>query len=102
AWFFGTMRWWSREKPAVRERIGNFHELTLKPVDFAAEEGANSDNLQSRLLGLLALCYGGFISLLALIPNPLTGRLGFLFCGGVVIIVGLALRRAARARPASS
>lgn len=102
AWFFGTMRWWSREKPAVRERICNFHELTLKPVDFAAEEGANSDNLQSRLLGLLALCYGSFISLLALIPNPLTGRLGFLFCGGVVIIVGLALRRAARARPVSS
>lgn len=96
AWFFGTMHWWPREKSAVRERILEFHERTLRPVDFAAEEGAGSDNLQARILGLLALCYGGFICLLALIPNPMIGRLCFLFCGGVVVVIGLILRRAAR------
>ena len=35
-------------------------------------------------MGLLCLIYGGFITLLALIPNPLIGRLAFLFCGGVM------------------
>ncbi len=45
------------------------------------------------MLGLLSLCYGGFITLLALIPNPPAGRLGFVFCGAVLILIGWALRR---------
>ena len=64
-------------------------------MDFASEEGAGSDRAQARLLGKLSLAYGGFITLLALIPNPLGGRLGFVFCGLVVIAVGMALKRAA-------
>ena len=38
--------------------------------------------------------------LLALVPNPLVGRLAFLGCGGVVLIVGTALVRVSRRAPA--
>ena len=69
------------------------------PVDFAREEGGpGSDNVQARLMGLLCLIYGGFITLLALIPNPPAGRVAFLFCGGVMFGVGAMLRRGAKPR----
>jgi SSS family solute:Na+ symporter len=96
AWFLGTMRFWSRTPAAVRERIEAFHERTLTPIDFEREEGAGSDRMQGNVLGLLCLGYGTFITLLALIPNDLTGRLAFVFCGGVVLIIGWVLRRSAR------
>ena len=41
-----------------------------------------------KLLGLLCLVYGGFILLLMAIPNRLTGRFAFLFCGGIMSGVG--------------
>ena len=102
-WFLGTMAFWKTTPAEQRERIETFHARMLTPVDFEREEGANSDHAQASLLGNLALSYGGFILLLALIPNPLTGRLGFVFCGGVVALVGYALKRAARkTRPPAS
>jgi solute:Na+ symporter, SSS family len=69
-----------------------------RPIDFQKEIGEESDSQQGLVLGMLCLYYGGFITLLALIPNPLIGRLGFVFCGAVVVAIGLALRRAARVR----
>jgi Na+/proline symporter len=99
AWFFGTMLFWKRTPAEVRERIEAFHTRMLTPVDFAREEGAGSDRMQGTVLGILCLAYGAFISLLALIPNDLVGRLCFLFCGGVVLLIGWALRRAAKRTP---
>ena len=96
AWFLGTMAFWKHAPADERQRIETFHDRMLVPVDFEREEGANSDYAQARLLGNLSLAYGGFILLLALIPNPLSGRLGFVFCGGVVALVGYALKRASR------
>lgn len=94
-WFTGTMAFWQRTPAPERERIEAFYDRMLVPVDFAREEGANSDHAQARLLGNLSLAYGGFIASLALIPNPLAGRLGFVFCGLVVVAVGTALKRSA-------
>ena len=48
-------------------------------------------------MGWLCMFYGAFVCLMVLIPNPLIGRLSFLFCGGVVAIVGCALVRQSRA-----
>ncbi|KQW52158.1 MULTISPECIES: transporter [unclassified Roseateles] len=98
AWFVGTMAFWKATPSAERDRIEAFYSRMLTPVDFAREEGANSDHAQARLLGNLSLAYGGFISLLALIPNPMAGRLGFVFCGVVVVAVGVALKHSARKR----
>lgn len=102
AWFLGTKAFWNRVPQAEREQIDAFNARMLEPVEFEREEGANSDHAQASLLGNLSLAYGGFISLLALIPNPMSGRIGFFFCGSVVLAVGFALKRAARqSAPAS-
>lgn len=98
-WFFGTRPFWKSSAPAYRVRVETFFNQLRTPIDFAREIGAESDRQQGTVLGMLCLYYGGFITLLALIPNPMLGRLGFVFCGGVVVLIGLGLRRAARTRP---
>lgn len=103
AWFCGTMLFWRHSSPEYRARVEAFFEQMRTPIDFKREIGEESDSQQALVLGMLCLGYGGFISLLALIPNPLEGRLGFLFCGGLVFAIGLFLRRAGRVRrPAPS
>ncbi len=94
-WFFGTSLFWRSAPVADRARIEKFYTQMLTPVDYDKEIGGNTDFQQGHLLGRLCLAYGAFISALALIPNPLVGRLGFIFCGGVVALIGLALRRSA-------
>ena len=96
AWFFGTKWFWDRSTPDYQARVTAFFANMHRPVDFAREEGANSDARQSALIGWLCLSYGAFVCLLALIPNPLTGRLAFLFCGGLVATIGAFLVRSAK------
>jgi SSS family solute:Na+ symporter len=100
-WFIGTKLFWSRCTPAYRAQVDAFFSQMGTPVDFNREEGAASanDNQQSSAVGWLSLAYGVFVSLLALIPNPLVGRLAFLGCGGVVLLIGGMLIRSSR-RPA--
>lgn len=101
AWFMFTTLAWKNAGEAERTRITAFITRSREPVDFNREQGAGSDSVQAKLLGTLSLLYGAFILLLAAIPNPLGGRLGFVFCGGVVVLVGFALRRAGRRPPAA-
>jgi hypothetical protein len=54
------------------------------------------DRAQLHTLGVLGIPYGGFMVLLAAIPNPLSGRLAFVFSGGAILLVSLILYRAAR------
>ena len=82
-------------EPLEYERVEAFFEEMRRPVDFAKEEGGpGSDNVQAKTMGLLCLIYGGFITLLTAIPNPIEGRLSFAFCGLVMFGVGGALYRA--------
>ncbi|MDQ5977135.1 MAG: hypothetical protein QG602_107 [Verrucomicrobiota bacterium] len=97
-WFFGTRAFWNSSSPEYRERVGRFFADMRTPIDFQKEIGEASDHQQGRVLGLLSLGYGAFITLLALIPNPPAGRLGFGFCGAVLIVIGWALRRPARTK----
>jgi SSS family solute:Na+ symporter len=102
AWFIGTKLFWSRCAPDYRARVDAFFTQMNTPIDFEREEGlgAANDNQQSSAVGWLSLAYGVFVCLLALIPNPLVGRLAFLGCGGVVIFIGWLLIRDGR-RPAA-
>ena len=84
-----------RREPSA-ERVDQFFAEMRTPVDFEREEGPGSDNLQAKVMGMLCLIYGGFITLLALIPNPLIGRLAFVFCGAVMFGVGWMLHRASK------
>jgi hypothetical protein len=73
--------------------VENFLTRLDTPIDFNREEGAAAanDSRQAAAVGWLSLTYGCFVLLLALIPNPLNGRLAFLGCGGLVVTVGLVL-----------
>jgi hypothetical protein len=97
-WFCGSRIFWKSSSAAYREQVERFFTQMRTPIDFRKEIGEESDSQQAALLGMLCLYYGGFIALLAMIPNPPIGRLGFVFCGGVVLLIGIALRRAARSR----
>jgi SSS family solute:Na+ symporter len=97
-WFCLTTLFWKSSPAAHQAEVAGFSRRLDTPVDFAAEEGAASANdaIQARAVGWLSITYGGFVGLLALIPNPLAGRLAFLFCGGVVIFIGWLLLRQSR------
>ena len=92
-WFLCSALFWKASPPAHRAEVEKFLARVDAPVDFAREEGAGAANdaRQSAAVGWLCLAYGGFVMLLSLIGNPLTGRLAFLGCGGLVVTVGALL-----------
>jgi SSS family solute:Na+ symporter len=62
-------------------------------VDFHGEGGEDNSARQEALIGKLCIAYGAFVTVLMLIPNPLLGRLSFLVCGGIVLLIGIGLLR---------
>ena len=100
-WFIGTKLFWSRSSPEYRAQVGEFFARMNTPVDFAREEGAGAanDSRQSATVGWLSIAYGVFVCVLALIPNSLVGRLAFLGCGGVVLLIGAALILSSQRNP---
>lgn len=97
-WFIATKLFWSRSTPEYRAQVDAFFTKMTTPVDFAREEGAGAanDQRQSSAVGWLSVAYGSFVCLLALIPNPLVGRLAFLGCGGSVLLIAWLLLRHGR------
>ncbi|WP_438481917.1 sodium:solute symporter family transporter [Oleiharenicola lentus] len=97
-WFIGTKLFWSRCTPEYRAQVSTFFKRMETPVNFDEEEGAANanDDRQQSAVGWLSIAYGVFVCLLAFIPNALVGRLAFLGCGGVVVLIGAILIRQSR------
>jgi Na+/proline symporter len=97
-WFLFSALFWKESPAAHRAQVEAFVARLDTAIDFTREEGAGAANdaRQSAVVGWLCLTYGGFVLLLALIPNPWTGRLAFLGCGGLVVLIGVLLLRSAR------
>jgi len=95
-WFFLTSFFYGGSSEEHKQRVDKFFTAMNTPIDFEKEIGAGKDSVQSKTLGILCLIYGGFVLLMVLVPNPLTGRLAFLFCGGLIAGVGLLLYRASK------
>src|SRR5258708_878948 len=76
-WFLMTTLFWKQSAPEHRAGVEKFLTRLDLPIDFIGEEGAGAanDSRQSAALGFLCVAYGGFVLLLALIPNPGIGRL---------------------------
>lgn len=66
------------------------------PIDPIAEGIVYDDARQYRTVGTLCLIYGAAMLLGILIPNPLQGRLCFLYIGGVMSALGGVLLFAAQ------
>ena len=94
-WFFFTVWVAKRMKTAIPQQVEDLFDRLARPVDSTSEGGVESDGIQAKVLGMLCLVYGGFISLLGIIiPNPMTGRLCFFFCGFLIMAIGGLLYRA--------
>ena len=98
AWFLFSALFWKKSPATHRAAVEAFATQLDTPIDFAREEGAANanDSRQSAAVGWLCLTYGSFVLLLTLIPNPPLGRLAFVGCGGLVVLVGAVLLRSAR------
>ncbi|HSY19205.1 MAG TPA: hypothetical protein VK815_12760 [Candidatus Acidoferrales bacterium] len=97
AWFCFTRFFYSRAPSAYKAAIEKFSGNIETPVDYDKEESnVSTDDKQSWLIGWLCIPYGALICLLALVPNPFTGRIAFIFCGGLVVLIGTALVRQSR------
>ena len=103
AWFVGTKLFWKYTAPVYREQIAEFFDRMNTPVDFDREEGAANanDSRQSSTIGWLCLVYGAFVTLLALIPNSIAGRLAFVGCGAFGLLIGGILVRNGRRKETS-
>ncbi|MEP4077197.1 sodium:solute symporter family transporter [Haloferula sp.] len=90
-WFLGTTYFYRNSPQEFKRQEEAFFERLNTPVLESAEH-ESSDRQQRLILGKLCLIYGGIIMLMMLIPNPMEGRVCFLFCGGVVAVTGWCLR----------
>lgn len=95
-WFCFTTLFYGSSSEVHKQRVEKFFTAMNTPIDFEKEVGAGKDSVQSKTLGILCLIYGGFVLLMVLVPNPLTGRLAFLFCGGLIAGVGWLLFKASK------
>ena len=95
-WFLATSLFSRFNKPVFDKQVTTFFERLNQPVVSDPEATRAMDRTQLRTLGILGIPYGGFVLLLALIPNPLLGRLCFVFAGGAILLVSLLLYRASR------
>lgn len=98
AWFLAT-KWiqrlltkWIPEKPSPeREAAQREYWSNLERPVLPSEHEVNVDGRQGKVLGSLAGSYGLFVFLLCLLPNPLSGRVAFLICGGFLMGLGYLL-----------
>lgn len=90
-WFFFTSLFYERSSPEFKANVDEFFVRLKTPVHAAAGANARENKAIAASIGKLLMLYGGFVTLLVAIPNPLTGRLSFLACGGFMLFSGLYL-----------
>lgn len=91
--YLGSALFYREPRGRRKEEVDGFFAALAKPVDSSETGSARRDASQGKALGVLSMIYGGFVLLLVFIPNPLLGRLSFLFCGGVLLGIGVVLAR---------
>jgi hypothetical protein len=79
-------------KGAVEE----FFKRLRTPVEALSTDQVKENHAIVGAMGKLCMIFGGFVFLMAVIPNTNTGRGCFVFCGGIVFIVGALLNTVSR------
>jgi SSS family solute:Na+ symporter len=95
-WFLGTTLFARFNSKEYSAREAAFFERLARPVVSRPEDTKVMDKAQLRTLGVLGIPYGLFVVLLAAIPNPLSGRIGFILSGGIIAGIGLVLFQASK------
>ncbi len=93
-WFLGSRLFRNTSPEVYHKQVEKFFVKINTPVDYEKEHGhKGTDAQQFMILGNMCLVYGTFLSLLTLIPNDITGRLCFVFIGGIMLTVGFIFKR---------
>ncbi|HEX2099685.1 MAG TPA: hypothetical protein VHF69_03420 [Candidatus Synoicihabitans sp.] len=101
AWFFFTSLFYHRAPVAYRKNVDEFFERMRTPLpdDPAAAVQENYGFVDT--VGRLCVLYGGFIVVLAAIPNTFGGRVCYVACGALIACVGVLLRRTSQRHTAA-
>ncbi len=93
-WFLASRLFRDTSPAAYHKQVEEFFVKINTPIDYQKEHGHKGyDDTQFKILGNMCLIYGSFLSALVLIPNDLTGRLCFVFIGGIMVTVGIIFKR---------
>lgn len=92
-WFCATIPFNRFSKPAYTRQVDDFFVQMHTPIDMQTEHIAdwNEDRKHYHVVGTLCMVFGGFVLALMLLPNPMWGRMCFVFCGGSIGGLGLIL-----------
>ncbi|HTX21929.1 MAG TPA: hypothetical protein VMD27_08760 [Candidatus Aquilonibacter sp.] len=92
-WFLSSALFAQFNSPEYTKQEEEFFERLHTPVVISdPEQTRKIDYAQLNTVAWLSIPYGGFVMLLAAIPNPFEGRLAFICCGVLIVGVGLLLR----------
>jgi Na+/proline symporter len=80
------------------EEYNTFFKNLNTPVVSTHSDEIEVDNGQREILGKLTVVFGLGAMLLFLVPNPLWGRFVFIFIGGTVTLIGVALKKSVKGK----
>ncbi len=98
--FCATSLFYNESRDANKLETDNFFKNLETPV-VADDQQDEFDRQQRNKLGIMVICMSAGILLMALIPNPLWGRMVFVICALVISTIGFLLKRSAKTRIAS-
>ncbi|MGI9248562.1 MAG: sodium:solute symporter family transporter [Woeseiaceae bacterium] len=93
--FFSTTFLYREERDQHREETDRFFVDLETPVVSDGEQ-SEYDRQQRDKLGSMVVIMGTGILLMALIPNPLWGRMLFVLCSVSILFIGVGLKKSAR------
>lgn len=103
--FFLTIPFWKTSSAEYHAKVDRFFTNMHTPIDFAKEVGPGNDLSQLNIIGAFAIIVGLFVCSLVVLhqpEDPVLSRLGILFVGGFVGIIGLLFIWVARKSKAES
>ncbi len=98
--FCATSLFYNESKDKNKVETDRFFENLETPV-IADDQQDEFDRQQRNKLGTMVICMGLGILLMALIPNPLWGKMIFVLCALVISGIGFLLKRSARSKTSS-
>lgn len=93
--YWATSLFYNQAKDSHKLETERFFEDIERPV-IADDQQDEVDRQQRNKLGGMVLVMGSGILLMALIPNPMWGRLLFVTCALIIATIGYLLRRSAQ------